>query len=139
MPAHMIPPAPKDFDEYSDEGLVFEALSKLPDDFYVFHGVVISDVVNHKMIEREIDFVVANQKKGILCIEAKNGRNIQYVDRTWYYSNGEVMRHGGPYNQAASAKRDGFSKCQKLCLKRKTMLQAFLRVLQRKSLCLQKI
>lgn len=105
MPAHMIPPAPKDFDEYSDEGLVFEALSKLPDDFYVFHGVVISDVVNHKMIEREIDFVVANQKKGILCIEAKNGRNIQYVDRTWYYSNGEVMRHGGPYNQAASAKR----------------------------------
>lgn len=105
MPAHMIPPAPKDFDEYSDEGLVFEALSKLPDDFYVFHGVVISDVVNHKMIEREIDFVVANQKKGILCIEAKNGRNIHYADRTWYYSNGDVMKHGGPYNQAASAKR----------------------------------
>ena len=42
MPAHMIPPAPKDFDEYSDEGLVFEALSKLPDDFYVFHGVCVS-------------------------------------------------------------------------------------------------
>ena len=105
MPAHMIPPVPKDFDEYSDEGLVFNALRKLPDDYYVFHSVVISDVVNHKMIEREIDFVVANQKKGILCIEAKNGKNIHYSDRTWYYSNGEEMKHGGPYNQAASAKR----------------------------------
>ena len=105
MPAHMIPPMPKDFDEKSEEGIVFKALSRLPDDYYVFHSVVISDVINHKMVEREIDFVVVNQKKGILCIEAKNGKNIHYVDRTWYYSFGREMKHGGPYNQAATAKR----------------------------------
>ena len=105
MPAHMIPPVPKDFDEKSNEGVVFKALSKLPDDYYVFHSVVISDVVNYKMVEREIDFVIANQKKGILCIEAKNGNNIHYEDRTWYYSSGIEMKHGGPYNQAAEAKR----------------------------------
>lgn len=105
MPAHMIPPVPKDFDEKSEEGIVFKALSKLPDDYYVFHSVVISDVIDHKMVEREIDFVIANPKKGILCIEAKNGKNIHYVDRTWYYSSGTEMKHGGPYNQAATAKR----------------------------------
>ena len=35
--AHMIPPEPKDFDEKSEEGVVFEALSRLPDDYYVFN------------------------------------------------------------------------------------------------------
>ena len=105
MPAHMIPPVPKDFDEKSEEGIVFTALSKLPDDYYVFHSVVVNEVVNHQMVEREIDFVVVNRKKGILCIEAKNGDSIHYADRTWYYSSGAVMNHGGPYNQAATAKR----------------------------------
>ena len=33
----MIPPEPKDFDKKSDEGVVFEALKKLSDDYYVFH------------------------------------------------------------------------------------------------------
>ncbi|MDD7516831.1 nuclease-related domain-containing DEAD/DEAH box helicase [Ruminococcus flavefaciens] len=105
MSAHMIPPVPKDFDIKSDEGVVFNALSKLPDDYYVFHSVVINEVVNRKMIEREIDFVVANQRKGVLCIEAKNGDNIHYTDRTWYYSSNKKMKHGGPYEQAATAKR----------------------------------
>ena len=101
----MIPPVPKDFDEKSDEGIVFNALSKLPDDYYVFHSVVINEVVNRKMVEREIDFVVFNQKRGVLCIEAKNGDNIHYTDRTWYYSSNKKMKHGGPYEQAATAKR----------------------------------
>ncbi len=103
--AHMIPPMPKDFDEKSDEGIVFEALAKLPDDYYVFHSVVINAVIDQKLIEREIDFVVANQKKGILCIEAKNGKGISYYDRSWHYSSGLPMKHDGPYNQAATAKR----------------------------------
>lgn len=105
MPAHMIPPLPKDFDKKSDEGTVFNALKKLSEDYYVFHSVIINDIVNHKLVEREIDFVVFNQKKGILCIEAKNGKNIRYYDRAWHYSNGDLMRHDGPYAQAASAKR----------------------------------
>ena len=105
MPAHMIPPVPKDFDAKSNEGIVFEALKKLPEDYYVFHSVAVNDVVNHNLIEREIDFVVINQKKGILCIEAKNGKGIQYYDRAWHYTNGGLLKHDGPYNQAATAKR----------------------------------
>lgn len=102
--AHMIPPKPKDFDEKSDEGIVFEALKKLPDDYYVFHSVVVNDVVNHDLIEREIDFVILNQHYGILCVEAKSGKDIRYYDRAWHYSSGKKMKRGGPYNQAATAK-----------------------------------
>ncbi len=104
MPAHMIPPLPKEFDEKSDEGIVFNALKKLPDEYYVFHSVVIKDIQNRKLVEREIDFVVVSRKKGVLCLEVKNGDNIQYYDRLWHYSSGTVMKHDGPYNQAASAK-----------------------------------
>ena len=103
--AHMIPPEPKDFDKKSDEGVVFEALKKLSDDYYVFHSVVVNDVVNHDLVEREIDFVVVNQHYGVLCIEAKNGNDIRYYDRAWRYTSGEKMKRGGPYNQAATAKR----------------------------------
>lgn len=105
MSAHMIPPMPKDIDEKSKEEVVFNALKKLPDDYYVFHSVLVNDVVNHKLVEREIDFVVVNQKRGVLCIEAKNGKGIQYYDRAWHYTNGDLMKHDGPYNQAATAKR----------------------------------
>jgi len=107
--AHMIPPFPKEFDEYSDEGLVFNALKKLPDDYYVFHSVSINEVVHRKFVEREIDFVVANQKRGILCIEAKNGAGIYYHNRTWFYSSGEPMKHGGPYNQVSTARHALFN------------------------------
>ena len=36
--AHMIPEQPKEFDERSHEGDVFNALKKLPEDYYVFHS-----------------------------------------------------------------------------------------------------
>ena len=112
MPAHMIPPVPKEFDEKSDEGLVFKALKKLPEDYYVFHSVSIAVVENNTFYEREIDFVVAHPKKGILCIEAKNGSGIWYdkTSRCWKYQNGTVMQHDGPYHQISTAKRAIISK-----------------------------
>lgn len=110
MSAHMIPPIPKEFDEKSDEGIVFNALKKLPDDYYVFHSVTATVVENGVLYERELDFVVANSQKGILCIEAKNGANIRYEDRTWKYSSGKAMNHDGPYNQIATGKRAIISK-----------------------------
>lgn len=105
--AHMIPPVPKEFDERSDEGAVFNALKKLPDDYYVFHSVSATVVENGKIYEREIDFVIANAKKGILCVEAKNGSGIKYdgSKREWIYSSGITMEHDGPYHQVATAKR----------------------------------
>lgn len=110
--AHMIPPIPKEFDEKSDEGMVFNALKKLPDEYYVFHSVSVTVVENNTLYEREIDFVVAHPKKGILCIEAKNGSGIWYDknSRCWRYQNGKVMQHDGPYHQIASAKRVIISK-----------------------------
>ena len=104
--AHMIPANPKEFDERSHEGDVFNALKKLPDDYYVFHSVSTVGVTDDNVFyERELDFVVASPKKGILAIEVKAGNNIHFVGRTWRYSSGRVMSHGGPYNQAATAKR----------------------------------
>lgn len=103
--AHMIPTKPKDFDEKSEEGIVFKALEKLPDDYYVFHSVKVENVQRNKLFEREMDFVVVHQKYGVLCIEAKNSKFVKYYDRDWHYSSGKIMDHGGPYNQAASFKR----------------------------------
>lgn len=105
MPAHMIPSRPKDFDPASKEGLVFNALEKLPEDYYVFHSVSETVVQEGTLYEREIDFVIANRERGILCLEAKAGVHIRYENRTWYYSSGQEMKHGGPYAQIASAKR----------------------------------
>ncbi len=103
--AHMIPLEPKEFDPKSDEGAVFNALKKLPDDYYVFHSVAPTVVENGVIYEREVDFVVASAKKGILCIEAKNGNGIKFDGRYWRYTSGKVMEKGGPYKQVASAKR----------------------------------
>ncbi len=108
--AHMIPPIPKSFDPKSEEGIVFNALRKLPPDYYVFHSVSFSVVDSGTLYEREVDFVVANQKKGILCIEAKNGSGICYDGRCWRYSSGLPMEHDGPYHQVATAKRGIISK-----------------------------
>lgn len=106
MPAHMIPNKPKEFDSRSREGDIFRALEKLSEDYYVFHSFR-STVVNDEntIYDREIDFVIANRKKGILCLEAKAGAGINYYDRAWRYSNGSIMHRGGPYKQIYTAKR----------------------------------
>lgn len=104
--AHMIPRTPKEFQEESKEGFVFRALSKLDDDYYVFHSVSATVVSSDNTIfEREMDFVVAHKEKGLLCLEVKAGSGISYENREWRYTNGTVMKHNGPYNQAATAKR----------------------------------
>ena len=51
--------------------------------------------------EHEIDFVVFEQTKGILCIEAKAGQ-IHYCDGAWRYGNGEIIKHNGPFKQASA-------------------------------------
>lgn len=109
--AVMIPESPKDFDAKSEENLVFEALKKLPDDYFVFHSFHTTVVDDKGVIrERECDFVIANAKKGILCIEAKNGKGIKYDGRKWLYSSGKKMDKDGPYNQCATAKRNVIDK-----------------------------
>lgn len=101
--AIMIPDRPIDIEKASLEDVMFEALEKLPDDYYVFHSFKILNCDDGFYHESETDFVIFNAKKGIICLEAKAGKNIQRRDDgMWYYSSGIKMGHNGPYNQAAS-------------------------------------
>lgn len=101
--AIMYPKEPKEFEPNSQEDLMFNALSKLPDEYYVFHSFTIVNVNNNTIYENEIDFVIFHPKKGILCIEAKAG-NVKYEEGYWKYGNGIVMSHLGPFNQAETNK-----------------------------------
>lgn len=94
---------PKEFDPKSQEGIMFEELNNLPEDYYVFHSFSIVTVKGSVVRESETDFVIFHPKKGILCLEAKAGQ-VDYVDGYWMYGSGIKMSHDGPYNQAKSNK-----------------------------------
>lgn len=101
--AIMLPDRPRDFDKNSLEDIMFDALERLPDDYYVFHSFKIVKVVEGELKESETDFVIFNKAKGILCLEAKAGLP-SYHDERWFYSSGIEMAHGGPYKQADANK-----------------------------------
>lgn len=101
--AIMIPEKPHQFDPASQEGLMFDALKLLSDDYYVFHSFRITSVNDNMFRESETDFIIFNRKLGILCLEAKAGQ-VKYENGYWYYSSGEPMHNGGPFNQASSNK-----------------------------------
>lgn len=114
--ALMIPSLPRDYEPVSLEGEMFKALSCLPDDYYVIHSfknVFVKDNVLH---EGETDFIVFNPNYGIICVEAKAGR-VKYQDGYWMYASDKIMKHGGPYNQAAQNKWDLLTKIQMSPLK----------------------
>lgn len=97
--AVMIPKTPREFDAASREGLMFEALSLLSDNYYVFHSFSLTRLSGNTITQEETDFLIFNPDKGIICIEAKAGR-IRYENGQWLYSSGIPMKHGGPFNQA---------------------------------------
>ncbi len=101
--ARMIPDMPREYDPKSQEGLMFEELNSLPDEYYVFHSFSIVTVSGSVIRESETDFVIFHPKKGILCLEAKAGQ-IEYSDGYWLYGSGKKMKKDGPYNQASSNK-----------------------------------
>lgn len=99
--AIMIPSIPNDYAPESREGELFTSLQKLSNDYYVFHSFRIINVTNDDWKENEIDFVIFNRHKGIICLEAKAGR-VQCIDGQWYYASGREMRD--PFGQANSNK-----------------------------------
>lgn len=101
--AVMIPETPHIFEPASQEGLMFDALTLLPDDYYVFHSFRISTVQDNTFHESETDFVIFHKKHGVICLEAKAG-HIQYKNGYWYYASGIPMHNDGPFNQASSNK-----------------------------------
>lgn len=103
--AIMIPETAREYDQASLEGIMFDALKKLPSDYYVIHSFKNVYVENNVLHEGETDFIIFNQSKGLLCLEAKAGA-VKYEGGCWKYASGIIMKHGGPYNQAAGNKWD---------------------------------
>ena len=101
--AIMIPEKPRHFEPASQEGLIFEALEQLSDDYYVFHSFRITTVKSGILHENETDFVIFNRKKGIICLEAKAGQ-VKYSEGQWRYKDNTPMHNGGPFNQADANK-----------------------------------
>ena len=101
--AIMYPDKPKEITPGSHEDIMFEALKKLPDSYYVFHSFSIVSIKDGIIYESETDFIVFNPSKGIICIEAKAG-DVKYEDGQWKYGNNIIMSHDGPFNQASSNK-----------------------------------
>lgn len=98
--AIMIPEKPREFDPKSRENLMFTALEKLPDEYYVVHSFQISKVKeDNSIFDSEADFVIFHRNKGILCIEAK-ATQVLYRNGEWTYGNGKAMHSGGPFAQA---------------------------------------
>lgn len=99
----MIPEVPNTFHPGSLEDVMFEALKGLPEAFLVFHSFRTTDVKSGMIHESETDFIILHKEKGIACLEAKAGA-VSYRDGSWLYGNGQPMRSGGPYKQAAANK-----------------------------------
>ena len=101
--AIMIPEMPRDYDPVSLEGAMFDALKKLPEDYYIVHSFKNVYVEENILHEGEADFVIFNPTKGLLCIEAKAGA-VNYEDGYWKYESGHIMKHGVPYKHAEENK-----------------------------------
>lgn len=100
--AIMIPSTPRECTDESMEREIFDALLKLPDDFYVFHSFSTLQIKDNVLKEHETDFVIFNKNLGLLCIEAKAGHI--YYDQDWKYQTGLVIHNGGPFKQAENNK-----------------------------------
>lgn len=101
--AIMIPKTIGNFEKASLEDVMFEALTSLPDDYFVFHSFRITNVKDGILSENETDFIIFHPEKGIICLEAKAG-HVRYENGEWLYANGIRMHNGGPYSQAQSNK-----------------------------------
>ena len=98
--AVMIPEKPREFQQNSREDLMFRALERLPDEYYVVHSFQVNKVKkDNSLFDGEADFVVFHRQKGMLCIEAK-ATKVLYQDGEWRYGTGKAMHSGGPFAQA---------------------------------------
>ena len=104
------------FDPSSGEKNMFEALRKLPDDYYVFHSYRVVRLIPDKGLnENEIDFLVFNPKYGCLFIECKNSKIKRTESGDWKYivnRDGEIqeIRMKDPFNQAFSGQHNLYNK-----------------------------
>lgn len=118
--AYMIPSEGGYFDPSSKEKEMFDALSKLSNDYYVFHSYRLVKLIPDKGInENEIDFLVFNPNYGCLFIECKNRTVRREEDGRWMYldrSKGTErwLNMHDPFDQAFSGQHNLFSKLKEL-------------------------
>jgi hypothetical protein len=90
--AKLIPSKPIDFNQSEGEVRVFEALSTLPDSWYVFHSLrwlSAPGPAAHRAIPTgigESDFLLFNPERGVVVVEVKSGR-IRVEQRQWFQRN----------------------------------------------------
>ena len=91
---------------HSSEGerLVYEAFSKLNNEYVIFHSYHWLGEINQRRSEGEADFVVLHPKKGILSIEVKAG-GISYCNGNWVQTNRYTKENKiiDPLGQAAES------------------------------------
>lgn len=91
---------------HSSEGecLVYEALSKLNNEYVVFHSYRWLGEINQRRSEGEANFVVLHPQKGILSIEVKAG-SIAYYNGNWIQTNRHTKESKiiDPVGQAAES------------------------------------
>lgn len=111
--AIMVPANPQ-LDKKAHEDVIFNALKRLPDDWFVLYSFKIFDPGHNNYnnsSESETDFIVLIPDVGAVVIEAKSGivqfktesftyKGKQYPPYSWVYESGVPMKHGGPFRQA---------------------------------------
>ena len=118
--ATMIPSEGGYFDPTSKEKEMFDALSTLPPDYYVFHSYRLVKLIPDKgLTENEIDFLVFNPNYGCLFIECKNrtlkrdeAGNWKYLNRSNGLERWDDMHD--PFDQAFSGQHNLFNKLKEL-------------------------
>ena len=119
--AIMVPSTCLDFDPRSKEDQMFQALKKLPDNYYVLYSVHLYDTVHAYYdeygrqvrfpggFEHEVDFLIFVPDDKAIVIEAKAPRfagdtehGIRYdQEQQRWLLNGQPMAHNGPFEQAS--------------------------------------
>ena len=105
--ANIYPKVVNDFHSSYGEFQIFEALKKLPSDWYIYHSLNWQKRSNNgKITWGEADFVIFNRQYGILVIEVKSG-GISFSKGKWLQQrldNNEINEIKNPFNQANRSK-----------------------------------
>ena len=99
--AVMIPDIPYDLPQYCVERRVLEELSKLSDDFFIFHRHTVNRSTSSTRRDGDTDMVIFNRNRGIVCADIIDGL-LSYKDGKWYYDSGLPFDSGGPDKRAAA-------------------------------------
>lgn len=105
--AKMFPPDGPSNPKLKGESIVYDLLSKLEDDFYIFQNRYwIFKNKDGSRSEKETDFLLVHPQKGLLIIEVKGGTRFSYDGRNDQWKSGDDISYQNPYKkQLANSKK----------------------------------